>query len=160
MKAKYIKILQAWVALNSVFPCLEALSEALLLCGNYETGVSFEMVTSTLRSSFFTQNLRGMTFLEILNKFFFCIMCSKANILPEVSQRRRNGRALLCLVARSLLGNNARAKQRLAASWEMRRRQDMKPLCLGTWKGRLLKDSHDLACKAFPGRESLHLCTL
>lgn len=88
VKAKYMKILQAWVGLNSVFPCLEALSEALLLCGNYETGVSFEMVTSTLRSSFFTQNLRGMTFLEILNKFFFCIMCSKANILPEVSQRK------------------------------------------------------------------------
>lgn len=29
----------------------------------------------------------------------------------------------------------------------------MKPLCLGAWKGGLLKDNHDLACKSFPGKE-------
>lgn len=87
-------------------------------------------------------------------------MCSKANILPEVSERRGGGRALLCLVARSLLGNNARARHRQAASWKMRRRRDMKPLCLGGWKGGLLKDNHDLACKSFPGKEHSHRCVL
>lgn len=93
-------------------------------------------------------------------KILLHIVCSKANILPEVSETRGGGRALQRLVARSLLGNNARARQRQEASWKMRRRWDMKPLCLGAWKEALLKDNHDLACKLFPGKEHSHQCVL
>lgn len=51
----------------------EALSEALLLCGMCETGISFEMV-SLRRSSFFMQNLGDVNFLKLLNNFF-SVLC-------------------------------------------------------------------------------------